>query len=78
MGTRVPKGRGTPGEVKVQTVDEVYKVVDHQLKPYQPKLINAAGISDKIIRKMMGVNPNTPSPEQGKTYILKEKKNGKN
>ena len=76
MGTRVPKGKGTPGEVK--TVDEVYKVVDHQLKPYQPKLINAAAISDKIIRKRMGVNPKTPSPEQGKTYIIKEKKNGKN
>jgi hypothetical protein len=78
MGTRNPKGKGKPGEIKVQTVDEVYKVVDHQLKPYQPKLIDAAGISNKIIRKMMGVNPNTPSPEQGKTYILKEKKNGKN
>ena len=75
MGTRVPKGKGTPG--KVRTVDEVYDVIDHQLKPYEPKLINAAKISDKIIRKMMGVNPETPSPEQGKTYIIK-KKNGKN
>jgi len=77
VGTRVPKGKGTPGEVK--TVDEVYKVVDHQLKPYQPKLIDAAGISDKIIRRRMGVDPKTPSPEQGKTYIIKKpKKNGKN
>lgn len=76
MGTREPKGKGKPGKIKVQTVDEVYKVVDHQLKPYKPKLIDAAGISDKIIRKMMGVNPKTPSPEQGKTYIKKKK--GKN
>ena len=74
MGTRVPQGKGKPAEVK--TVDEVYKVIDHQLKPYKPKLIDAAGVSDKIIRKMMGVNPKTPSPEQGKTYIKKKK--GKN
>ena len=40
MGTRVPKGSGKKGKVK--TVDEVYDVVDHELKPYKPKLINAA------------------------------------
>lgn len=71
MGTRVPQGRGKPAKVK--TVDEVYKVIDHELKPYKPKLIDAAGISDKIIRRRMGVNPKTPSPEQGKTYIKKKK-----
>ena len=48
MGTRVPKGSGKKGKVK--TVDEVYDVVDHELKPYKPKLINAAAISDRIIR----------------------------
>tara|TARA_Y100000389_G_C17399130_1_gene484289 strand:- start:776 stop:1000 length:225 start_codon:yes stop_codon:yes gene_type:complete len=69
MGTRKPTGKGKPGKIK--SVDEVYKVVDHQLKPYQPKLINAAAISDKIIRRRMGVNPKTPSPKQGKTYIKK-------
>lgn len=71
MGTREPKGKGKPGKIK--TVDEVYDVIDHQLKPYKPKLIDAAGISDKIIRRRMGVDPSTPSPEQGKTYIKKKK-----
>ena len=49
MGTRVPRGSGKKGKVK--TVDEVYDVIDHELKPYQPKLVNAASISDKIIRR---------------------------
>jgi hypothetical protein len=75
MGTREPTGKGKP--VKIKTVDEVYDVIDHQLKPYKPKFIDAAALSDKIIRKMGNVNPNTPSPEQGKTYILKKKKKPK-
>jgi hypothetical protein len=72
MGTRVPKGSGKKGKVK--SVDEVYEVIDHELKPYKPKLINAAAISDKIIRRRMKVDPSTPSPEQGKTYKKKRKK----
>ena len=72
MGTRVPKGSGKKGKVK--TVDEVYDVIDHELKPYQPKLVNAASMSDKIIRKIMKVVPSTPSPKQGKTYKKKKKR----
>ena len=71
MGTRVPKGSGKKGKVK--TVDEGYDVVDHELKPYKPKLINAASISDRIIRKRMKVNPSTPSPKQGTTYKKKKR-----
>ena len=71
MGTRVPKGSGKKGKVK--TVDEVYDVIDHELKPYKPKLIDAAAISDRIIRKMMKVNPSTPSPKQGTTYKKKKR-----
>jgi len=72
MGTRVPRGSGKKGKVK--TVDEVYDVIDHELKPYQPKLVNAASMSDKIVRKMMKVDPSTPSPKQGKTYKKKKKR----
>jgi len=71
MGTREPTGKGKPGKIK--SVDEVYDVIDHELKPYKPKFIDAAAMSDKIMRKVMGVNPNTPSPEQGKTYVKKPK-----
>ena len=71
MGTRVPKGSGKKGKVK--TVDEVYDVVDHELKPYKPKLINATAISDRIIRKRMKVDPSTPSPKQGTTYKKKKR-----
>lgn len=74
MGTRAPRGSGKKGKVKVKTVDEVYDVIDHELKPYQPKLVNAASMSDKIIRKLMKVDPSTPSPKQGTTYKKKKKK----
>lgn len=66
MATRVPKDKGKPGKAGG------YDVIDHELKPYQPKLIDAYAISDKIIRKKMGVSPDTPSPEPGKTYIKKK------
>lgn len=74
MGTRAPRGSGKKGKVKVKTVDEVYDVIDHELKPYQPKVVNAASMSDKIIRKLMKVDPSTPSPKQGTTYKKKKKK----
>ncbi len=72
MATRVPRGSGKKSKIK--SVDEVYDVIDHELKPYKPKLINAASISDKIIRRRMKVDPSTPSPKQGKTYKKKKKK----
>ena len=69
MGTRGPTGKGKPGKIK--SVDAVYDVIDHELKPYKPRFIDAAAISDKIIRKRHGVKESTPSPEAGKTYIKK-------
>ena len=71
MGTRAPKGKGKKNKVK--TVDEVYDVIDHELKPYKPKLVDAAAISDRIIRKRMKVDPSTPSPKQGTTYKKKKR-----
>lgn len=71
--TRTPTDKGKKGKIK--TVDEVYDVIDHELKPYKPKLINAAAISDRIIRWRNKIDPSIPSPEQGKTYKKKTTKN---